>query len=98
MQHLLALLLRSAPTTLAVTGVVEPITFAARFEDVTTVCQAVQDGSGESLGTEHLGPLLERQVRRDDHTRSLIGRADYVKEQLAPQFACRVSSDNYFRP
>ncbi len=47
-------------------GIFEPVTFALGFDDVTTVRQAIQSGSGESLVSEHFGPILKRQVGCDD--------------------------------
>ena len=34
--------------------------------------QAIQQRSGQSLASENLRPLFERQIRRHDHTRPLI--------------------------
>ena len=49
----------SAGTVLAL---FEPVTLAVHLEDVNVVGEAVEQGSGEALGAEDLGPLLEGQV------------------------------------
>jgi hypothetical protein len=41
------------------------------------------------LTPQHLRPALERQVRRHDHARPLVGRADHVEQQLGPHLARR---------
>ena len=51
------------------------------------VRQPVKHRAGQSLAAEHLGPLLEWQVRRDDDARPFVGRRDHVEEQLAAQLA-----------
>src|SRR5262245_3235845 len=43
------------------------ITFPVHLEDVTTVCQTVQEGRCHPLALEHLVPVSERQVARDQH-------------------------------
>ena len=65
--------------TRPLSGIFQAIAFAGRFQDVAVVRQPVQDGAGQSLATEHLGPLLERQVRRHDHTSPFVGRGDHVE-------------------
>ena len=55
-------------------GTFESVTFAAGFEDMTTVRQTVQDGTGQASTAEHFDPLVEWQVGRDDDTGSFIGR------------------------
>ena len=56
---------------------------------VTLVGQPVQGRSRQPLAPQHLRPLLERQVRRHDHARPLIRRADHVEQQLRPDLARR---------
>jgi len=51
-------------------GTFESITFAAGFQDMATMRQAIQDDTGESLASKNLRPLIKRQIRRDDHTHS----------------------------
>jgi len=46
------------------------------------VRKAIEGGSREPLAAEHLGPLLEGQVRGHDQALSLVGRAQDVEEQL----------------
>ena len=51
---------------------------------MTAVREAIEGGSGEPFAAEHLGPLLEGQVRRHDQTLPLIGRAEHVIKELGP--------------
>ncbi len=36
--------------------------FTVHFQDIHMVSEAVQNGSGEAVGAEYLGPFIERQV------------------------------------
>ena len=40
----------------------EPVALAVHFQDVDVVGEAVQQGPGQSLRTEDLGPLVEGKV------------------------------------
>ena len=44
----------------------EPEALAVHLEDLDVVGQAVEDGAGQALRAEDLGPLVEGQVRGDD--------------------------------
>ena len=46
------------------------------------VCQSVQQRAGQSLGPEHLGPLVERQVGGYKHRAPLVALAEDFEEQL----------------
>jgi hypothetical protein len=46
--------------------------------------EAVEGGSGEPFAAEHLGPLIEGQVRGDDQALPLVGGAQNVKKHLGP--------------
>ena len=65
-------------------GGAEAKALAFGFEDVAAVREAVEGGSGEPFAAEHLGPLLEGQIRGHDQALPLIGRAHDVKKQLGP--------------
>ena len=43
--------------------VFQAVAFAGRLQDLAVVRWSVQDGTGQSLTAEHLGPRFERQVR-----------------------------------
>ena len=80
---------RGRPRPWRVFGVPQPVALPARLEDRAAVRQPVQRRPGQPLAAQHLRPLLERQVRRHDHARPLVGRADHVEEQLRPGLARR---------
>src|SRR5207249_10438669 len=44
----------------------EPIAVAVHFEDVDVVGQSVEQRTGQPLGPEHAGPLVEWQIAGDD--------------------------------
>jgi len=46
------------------------------------VGEAVEEGPGETLGAEDLGPFIERQVARDDDRALLVALAEDLEEQL----------------
>ncbi len=45
--------------------------------------EAIECGSGEPLADEHLGSLLDRQVRGHDRTLPYVDSAQKIKKQLA---------------
>jgi hypothetical protein len=58
----------------------------AGVDDVRLVCDAVNDGLGKARVGEHLGPLAERQVRREDQGSALVALADDLEDQLGGAF------------
>ena len=44
--------------------------------------EAIEKGSCETLGSEHLGPLIEGQVACDDDRALLVTLAEHLEEQL----------------
>ena len=53
------------------------------------MCQSIKRCAGQALAAEHFGPLLERQIGRDDHARTFVGRADNVEQQYRAGLAHR---------
>jgi hypothetical protein len=47
---------------IAFSALTEPEAFAVHLEDVDVVRLAVEDGAGQTLRSEDLGPFIERQV------------------------------------
>lgn len=45
--------------------------------------EPVEQGAGQPLGTEDLGPLVERQVAGDHRGRALIALAEDLKQHLS---------------
>jgi len=50
----------------------EPVALAVHLEDVDVVGEAVEQRAGEALGSEGLGPLVERQVTGDQRGAALV--------------------------
>ena len=46
--------------------------------------QAVEQGAGQPLGAEALGPLVERQVARRQDRAALIALAEDLEQQFSP--------------
>ena len=44
--------------------------------------EAIEKGSGQTLGAEHLGPLIEGQIACDDDRSLLVTLAEHLEEQL----------------
>ena len=44
----------------AVFALVETVAVAVHLQDMNVVCEPVQQRPSQALGTEHLGPLIER--------------------------------------
>jgi hypothetical protein len=58
---------------------VEAVALTFGFDDPTAVGEPVEGGTGESFGSEDLGPRFERQVGRDDQTGAFVGGGDDVE-------------------
>ena len=61
----------------------QAVAFAVHLQDVDAVSDAVQQGAGESLGAEDLGPLVEGQVGGDQDRPSLVSLAEDLEEELS---------------
>jgi len=62
-------------------ALVEPEAFAVHLENVDVVGQPVEDGAGEALGAEDLGPFVEGQVRGGDDGAALVALRDDLEEE-----------------
>ena len=70
-------------------SIAQAVTVTSGFEDMATVGQPIERGSGEAFAAEHLGPVLEGQIGRHDQALPLVGGADHVEQQLRAKFAGR---------
>src|SRR5882757_4552041 len=68
---------------LASPALFRPIAVAVHFEDVDVVGQSVEQRTGQPLGPEHAGPLVERQIAGDDGGAALVALAEDLEQQLA---------------
>ena len=62
--------------------VFETVAFAAGFEDVAAMSESVKCGTCQAFTAEYFGPILEREIRRDDETQAFIGGADHIEQQF----------------
>jgi len=69
--------------------ILQPVTFSTCLQDVAAMRQSIQYGSGQSCVAQYLRPLLERQVRCYNNTRSFIRLRNDIEEQFASRLACR---------
>jgi hypothetical protein len=46
------------------------------------VRETIEEGTGETLGAEHAGPLVERQIAGDDDRAPLVALAEHLEQQL----------------
>ena len=60
----------------------ESIAVAVHFEDVDVVGQSVEQRTGQPLGPEHAGPLVERQIAGDDGGAALVALTEDLEQQL----------------
>src|SRR6202049_4784774 len=67
---------------LASLALFEPIAVAVHFEDVDVVGQPVEQRTGQPLGPEHAGPLVEWQIAGDDGGAALVALAEDLEQQL----------------
>src|SRR3954469_14736583 len=63
-------------------GVLQAVGLAVHFEDVNVVGQPIEQRAGETLGTEHAGPFLERQVGGEEGRAALMALAEDLEQQL----------------
>ncbi len=49
--------------------------------------QPIECGAGQALAAKDFGPVLERQVGRDDQIQPFVGGADHVEQQLCTDLA-----------
>jgi hypothetical protein len=62
--------------------VAEAPALGAGVDDVCLVGDPVNDGLREPRVGEHLGPLAERQVRRDNQAAAFVAFADDLEDEL----------------
>src|SRR5215471_4162668 len=67
---------------LALFALLEAIAVAVHFEDVDVVCQPVEQSTGQPLGPEYAGPLVERQIASDDGRAALVTLTKDLEQQL----------------
>src|SRR3954463_2123648 len=67
---------------LASLALFEPIAVAVHFEDVDVVGQPVEERTGQPLGSEHAGPLVEWQIAGDNGGTALVPLAEDLEQQL----------------
>ena len=48
-------------------ALLQPVALTVHLQDVNVVCQPVEQRSGQSLRSEHIGPLVERQFNSRGH-------------------------------
>ena len=68
-------------------GVLEPVAFALGLQDVAAMGEAVERRAGQALAPEYLGPILERQIGRDDQAVAFVGRGDHIEQEFRPGLA-----------
>ena len=62
----------------------EPVAVAVHLQDKHVVGEAVQQGSGQPLRAEYLGPFVERQVGGDQDGAPLVVLAEDLEEEVSP--------------
>ena len=71
-------------------ALLQPVALTVHRQDVHMVRQPVQQRAGQSLGPEHIGPLVERQVGGHKHRAPLVSLAPAPFVCPAPGFLCRL--------
>ena len=49
------------------------------------MCEAVEERAGKPLGAEHGGPLVERQIARDQRAASFVALAEDLEQEFGPR-------------
>ena len=63
-------------------GFLEAVTVAVHGEDADVVGEPVQERACMPLGSQHRGPVLQRQVGRDDCRAALVALGERLEQQL----------------
>ena len=66
----------------ALPAVAEAVAVAVHLQDMDVVGEPVQQHAGEAFRTEHLGPLIERQVGGDQDGAPLVALAEDLEEEF----------------
>ena len=66
----------------ALPAVAEAVAVAVHLQDMDVVGEPVQQRAGEAFRTEHLGPLIERQVGGDQDGAPLVALAEDLEEEF----------------
>ena len=83
MGELRASLLRCRRCGGVLPAALEPVAVAVHFQDMDVVGEPVQQGSGEPLRAEHVGPLGKRQVGGYEDGAPLVALAEDLEEQFS---------------
>ena len=67
---------------LSLPTLLEAVALPVHLQDVNSVSEAVQQGAGQPLRAEDLGPLVEGQVGGDQDRPSLVSLAEDLEEEL----------------
>ena len=60
----------------------EPIALAVGFDNVDSMSKAVEQCPGKALGSDYFGPVFEWEIGSNHEALTLVGSADYFKEQF----------------
>src|ERR687891_25368 len=60
----------------------EAIALPVHLQDVDVEGEAIEERAGQALGSEHGGPLVERQIAGDDDRAPLVALAEHLEQQL----------------
>ena len=63
-------------------ALLQTVALTVHRQDVHVVCQPVQQSPSQSLRSEHIGPLVERQVGGHKHRAPLVSLAEDLEEQF----------------
>ena len=71
-------------------ALVEPVAVAVHLQDVDMVGETIQQRPGQAFGTEHLCPLIERQIGCHQGMRDESGEEGDVLASLLQQFTAQI--------
>src|ERR1700675_3510478 len=66
----------------AALALLEAVAVAVHLEDVDVVSEPVWETTGQALGGDHAGPLVEGQIAGDDGGAALVALAEDLEQQL----------------
>ena len=64
-------------------GLFESVALSVGFDNVDSVSQAVEESSGELLGTEDLCPVFKGEISSDHEALAFVGATDYLEKEFS---------------
>ena len=72
-------------------ALIKAVTVAVHFKDMNVVGETVEQGPGQALGSEHLGPFVEGKIAGQQCGATLVTLTEYLEQKFGPGFGYQPS-------